>query len=783
MSRQIVPPAKDRPEGWRRWAFPAVASTLVPVVLLALVEVGLRLTGVGYPAAFFVPVAGQAAEMTNPRFGWRFFPRTIARSPVIGRLERPKPAAAYRVFLLGGSAAMGTPEPTFGLARVLEVMLEQRYPGSDFEVVNAAMAATNSHVALEIARDCAGRRPDLFAVYLGNNEVVGPWGPGTVFARGDGRPSLIRLGLRLRRLRGGQLLARGLAALDRGEPPRRRWRGMEMFLERQVAADDPRLERTYQQLRQNLEDIAWLAHRAGAPLLLSTVAVDLRHTPPFASRHRDGLTGQELERWQEAVDLAARLAAADRPDEALAQLDRALEIDDQYAELQFRVGRLLLASGDEAAARRHLSRARDLDALRFRADSRINETIRRAVAGAPGVVRLVDAERRLAEAPESRAGLPGRELFWEHVHLRFPGNYRLAEAFAAELEPLLPAAVRGRASGTAWPRPERVAAGLGLTVRDEWQMSATIHQMIRRPPFTGQAGHDERRAASKRAVLALRARAAAAPEDALDAQRRALDDRPDDLLLGELLARTLDEHGGAEEAVTAWRGLVDRLPGVARWRSRLGFALERAGDGDGAVAELRRALDIFPESAEPRVNLATVLARRGQAAAAERLYREALAIDPASEAARGNMADLLDRAGRRREAVRQLEELIELDPSSAAAHRRLGELRDRGGEAEAAMASYRRALELDDELAPVHNNLGYLLAGAGRWQEAASQYLEALDDDPSYALAYFNLADLLLGLGRAAEAATAYRAGLALEPGNEQARANLVQAERLAAAG
>ncbi len=767
--------------GWRRWVFPLAAATLAPLVALTLVEVGLRAAGSGYPAGFFVPVAGQQAEMTNHRFGWRFFPPAIARSPVIDRLERPKPADTYRIFVLGGSAAMGTPEPAFGFGRVLEVLLEERYPDTGFEVVNAAMAASNSHVALEIARDCARRRPDLFAVYLGNNEVVGPYGPGTVFTRAGAGLRAIRLGLWLRRLRGGQLISRGLAAMRQQPAVPVRWQGLEMFLDRRIAAGDPRLGRTYEQFGDNLEKISRLAAGADAPLLLSTVAVDLRDTPPFASLHRDGLTDGERADWQAAIDRAGRLAASGRLEEALAELATALEIDDHHAELHFRIGRLHLVAGAQDEARHHLSLARDLDALRFRADTRINETIRRVAATAPGVVRLVDAEGHLATAPESRAGLPGRELFWEHVHLRFLGNYRLAEAFLDQLEALLPEEIRRADTGATAP-PLRVAELLGLTVRDHWQMTASIHQMTRRPPFTDQLGHGPRQLATKRALLTLRYQAAVVERATLEVYRRAIERRPDDLHLRQLLARALDDHGPATEAVEGWRELVRRLPDVAPWRTRMGFALAAAGDSEAAVAELRRALEILPESADPRVNLATVLEQRGELEAAERLYREAVAMEPASEAARGNLANLLDNADRREEAERQYRELLELDPSSATAYRRIGELQDRHGETDAAIASYRQALQLDHELPAVHNNLGYLLAETGSFQEAAQEYLRALDDDPGHALAYFNLGDLLLSLGRAAEAAEAYRAGLALKPDNDQARANLAQALRLAAA-
>ena len=66
---------------------------------------------------------------------------------------------------------------------MLQAMLELRYPGTHFEVVNAAIVAINSNVILPIARDCAAASADIWVIYMGNNEVVGPFGAGTVFGQ------------------------------------------------------------------------------------------------------------------------------------------------------------------------------------------------------------------------------------------------------------------------------------------------------------------------------------------------------------------------------------------------------------------------------------------------------------------------------------------------------------------------------------------------------------------------------------------------------------------------
>ena len=165
--------------GWRGWLLRLSLCFLSPILFFVLLEAGLRLGGYGYPTGFFLGPNANGACTTNYRFGWRFFPRSLARSPQPCILSA-KPAGKVRIFVLGGSAAMGTPDPAFNFGQILGVMLREQYPGVQFEVVNGAMTAINSYVALEIARDCTARQPDLFVIYMGNNEVIGPYGPGTV---------------------------------------------------------------------------------------------------------------------------------------------------------------------------------------------------------------------------------------------------------------------------------------------------------------------------------------------------------------------------------------------------------------------------------------------------------------------------------------------------------------------------------------------------------------------------------------------------------------------------
>ena len=155
--------------------------------------------------------------------------------------------------------------------------------------------------------------------------------------------------------------------------------------------------------------------------------------------------------------------------EALKSYLSAAGIDGEYAELEFRIARCLRALGDYTAARKHFLRARDLDTLRFRADSRIND-INRSVASSSGA-ELVDADAIFAN--ESLNGITGSDLVYEHVHLTPRGSYLLARAMFLQIASQLP--FRDGASSPGGRRPfrgrMRAVAGIhpGMIIPGLWR--------------------------------------------------------------------------------------------------------------------------------------------------------------------------------------------------------------------------------------------------------------------------------------------------------------------------
>lgn len=478
-------PSTARVRHWRRGIAISATAILAPLLLLVLAEVILRVCGVGTSAAATRPCTddGRPAYCDNQAFAAPFFPPGTYREPRPYVIPATKAPGTYRIFVMGESVAWGDPDPTYGFARYLEVMLRQRYPQTKFEVINTSITAINSHALLPMTKDLAQYQPDLFLIYTGSTEVVGPFGPGTVLTSWDLSSPAIRARIFFNSTRLGQLIAKLSSGSQKNQ-----WRGMEMFLDRQVRADSPQLKPVYENFAANLRDIAAVAHRAGAQVLISTVATNLKDCAPFASLHREGIRQEELSTWDQFVQRGAVLESTGSYAEALKLYLAAAEIDPQYAELQFRIARCLWALGDFAGAKERFVRAQDFDTLRFRADSKMNEVIRN-LAAADARVRLVDAAAVFAD--ESPHGVPGSELFYEHVHMNPRGNYVLARALFQQIAGMLPAALRDNAVGSDVLSEEDCERLLAFTPYDRARVAGLILSKLERPPFTNQLNHSD----------------------------------------------------------------------------------------------------------------------------------------------------------------------------------------------------------------------------------------------------------------------------------------------------
>ena len=578
------------------------AATLVPLFLLGFLEVGLRAVGYGYSSRFFKPrkIEGKEFLVPNRKFTHSFFPSALARAPLPMRMAANKPKGTYRIFLFGESAAYGDPDPSFGMGRYLEALLETRYPATDFEVVCVAITAINSHVILPIARDCAKRDGDMWVVYMGNNEMVGPFGAGTVFGQKAPPLRFVRSVLALKTTRIGQLLDSLLTALRKDSSVPESWDGIDMFSKNKLRHDDADRLRAYENFKGNLDDILEIGQRVGVPVILSTVASNLKDCSPFASLLSAGLDAGQFSEWERLYQEGIGLQAAGSFQPALIAYSDAAAIDPEFSELQFRIGTCQLALGNTDEAMKAFERARDYDALAVRADTRINQILMDAILQhADNGVFGVDAAKALAS--QAMDGIPGKELFYEHVHLTMEGNYRMARILAEKVDEALPDSITATGGkGLAEEEAQACERRLAATVWDQKRVWDVALWRISVPPFNTQSSHQRNSQYCKERVKEVDARTTpATPARDRQMYLDALECEPDDTQVRWNYAQFLERTGSLPEAIFQGEIICKQLPGAPWPHYFVGSMMAKERRMTEATKYLKRALEIqrnFPQA-------------------------------------------------------------------------------------------------------------------------------------------------------------------------------------------
>jgi tetratricopeptide (TPR) repeat protein len=734
---------------------------LVPLVALAVLEGALRVGGYGYRTGFFEKFrVGQTDYLVNNEdFSLRFFPPQLARWPEALMIPARKASNTFRIFVLGESAARGEPEPPFSAARYLEALLEERFPGTKFEVVNVAITAINSHVILPIARDCSRCEGDLWIIYMGNNEMVGPFGAATVF--GAKAPPLwaVRMNLSIQRGRVGQLLME-LGRRFKGKPGNASWGGMKMFLGNQLYPNDPRKEVVYKSFQRNLQDIVRTGLDGGANILLSTVAVNLRDCAPFASLAATNSAPADQVAFERAFTNACRAMDQRQFATAAIEFEHAARLDPQFALLQFRWADCLLKLTNIAAAAEHFQLACDYDALPFRADSRINGAIeqtsrmfaglRLALVGAAGALERESAGREdgggeketgapaelLTQVDRSSRSIPlGQETFFEHVHFTFDGNYRLARAWAGEVERFLPPAVR-RQARAGWATQEACERRLGLT---DWNRGPVLESVIwrlHRPPLNGQFNNGERIARMQEQISQLRRRmSAATATEARAGFEAAIRGAPGDHWLHENFAGFLESVGDLKEATAQWRTASELLPRNCLAQLQLGRLLAQQGLRAEAELALNQAVKLRARLTEGWSELGEVHLAQGKFEAALEAFERARQLEPQDGTYPAYIGKALSKLNRRSEAIQAYRLAITLRPGAWEPHFALGDELAAGTRLSEAEAEYEEVVRLQPTNVMAHLNVGVMQARQGRFDSALGQFVEVLRLDPANQLA------------------------------------------------
>jgi tetratricopeptide (TPR) repeat protein len=386
-------PAPDNARPPRKMFY--VVSILIPVLFFVLLEAGLRLFNSGYDYTQWVnPTKGK--YVLNPDIAHKYF-HDIQNVPysngdIFDEVKQPN---AFRIFVLGESSGAGYPFlPTGSFSRYLQQRLSLVYPDSKIEVINCSMTAINTYAMRDLFPGILREKPDLVLIYAGHNEYYGALGAGSMESFGNSR-SFVNFVIGLESFKTFQLMRNvvtGIAGLIAGNRQRPSGTLMaRMAQDQYIGLNSDVYGKGVKQFEGNMRDILEMASGKNVPVILGTLACNLRDQFPFVSIDEDGLPP---------------------------------------ADKVFKDAQESLAHNDWRSADSLFRFAKDLDALRFRAPTEINVDI--VKLGKEYHYSVVNIDSAFGAA--SPAHIVGDDLMSDHLHPTLRGYQLIGDLYYHEME-------------------------------------------------------------------------------------------------------------------------------------------------------------------------------------------------------------------------------------------------------------------------------------------------------------------------------------------------------------
>lgn len=375
-----------------------IMAVVLPVMLIVLLEGILRVVRFGHDLSLFVADKKQPELLhLNPKVSLRYFLQE--KNATNGNTElflKKKPDNLIRIFVQGESTAVGFPYFHNGaFPRMLDYRLHRDLPDLNLELINLSMTALNSYGVYDFVDEIIAHHPDAVIINAGHNEYYGALGVGSTGTLGS---SVVigRVGIGLRKTKTGQLISKLISAVM---PDADNTNYDHTLMERMVKKQEiPLGSDLYKagiaQYEKNMDDALAKYEKAGIRVFLTNTICNLKDQKPF----RDVLGPDSLK--------------------AGICFERATHYYEQR---------------NMEKAREAYIRAKELDALRFRAPEEINEITERLSRKYNNVV-FVDVNKMFETCSPDQ--IMGKELFLEHLHPNLRGHFLISEALVGTFRQL-----------------------------------------------------------------------------------------------------------------------------------------------------------------------------------------------------------------------------------------------------------------------------------------------------------------------------------------------------------
>jgi tetratricopeptide (TPR) repeat protein len=204
-----------------------------------------------------------------------------------------------------------------------------------------------------------------------------------------------------------------------------------------------------------------------------------------------------------------------------------------------------------------------------------------------------------------------------------------------------------------------------------------------------------------------------------------------------------------------------------------GSAALQLRDTKTARADFLAAHDIAPASPDIYVDLAMVSLAEGKADEAIGFYNNALTIDGAHFNALGGLSNIYAAQRKTSNAHARIDQAIAAEPKNASLHFLKGRVYGFEMNAQAAEAEFRRALEIDGNYLAAYSALAALFVNTNQQQRAIEEYRRIVERQPDNPTIYTLIGMLEMNLQNIDAAIDNYRKALSLDQNSTFAANNL----------
>ncbi len=368
-----------------------VILTAIPILFFVLLEIGLRFFDYGEDLSMWTP-ATEGKIILNANVARRYFTNVKnIPSSIEDVFDSAKAPNSFRVFVLGESSAAGYPYMPLGsFSRYIRKRLELAYPNNKIEVINIGLTAVNSYTIRDFIPGVLEHKPDLILIYTGHNEYYGALGVGSMESIGSSR-AFTNSFLYLNKFKITQLLRNFIQwfseLISNSDQQKKSGTLMSrMAKEQTIELDSESYRAGIDQFESNVRDVIKQIQAANVPLIIGTLASNLKDQAPFIST--------QTKKYPQAKKVFVDAQASYK-------------------------------NGDYKIALQLFQLAKDLDALRFRAPEEINRLVNKL--GKEYLIPIVKLDSLFnAESPN---GIVGNNLMTDHLHPTLRGFQLMGKAF------------------------------------------------------------------------------------------------------------------------------------------------------------------------------------------------------------------------------------------------------------------------------------------------------------------------------------------------------------------